>query len=70
MQDDFLQLAISVMEQLQSSGRYNVVYRLSKVIGTKRKDQSDSLLPTKRMPMGLIEHCVNFFAASSIKEVC
>ena len=39
-------------------------------LGTKRKDQTDSLLPSKRMPMGLIEHCVNFFCSSSIHEVC
>ena len=38
------------------SGRSNVVYRLSMALGTKREDQTDSLLPSKRMPMGLIEH--------------
>ena len=58
--DDFLSLAVSAMEHLRSCGeRSNVVY---KVLGTMRDDQSDSLLPARRMPMGLIEHCVNFSA--------
>lgn len=68
--DDFLKMTVSAMEQLKSSGRSNVVYGLSMALGTKRKDQTDSLLPSKRMPMGLIEHCVNFFCSSSIHEVC
>ena len=29
-----------------------------------REDLSDSVLPAKRMPMGLIEHCVNFFCST------
>ena len=60
--DDFLSLAVSAMEP-------DVVYKLVKVLGTMRDDQSDSLLPARRMPMGLIEHCVNFFSSSSIREV-
>ena len=67
--DDFLSLAVSAMEHLRSCERSNVVYKLVKVLGTMRDDQSDSLLPARRMPMGLIEHCVNFFSSSSIGEV-
>ena len=61
---DFLKLALSAMEHLKSCGRSNVLYSLAKALGTTRKDCSDSLLPAKRMPMGLIEHCVNFFCSS------
>ena len=68
--EDFLVLATSAMEHLQSCRRSNVVYTLAKVLGTMRKNDSDSLLPAKRMPMGLIEHCVNFFCSSSTREVC
>ena len=59
--DDILVLAVAAMEHLKSCGRTSVVYNLVKVIGTMREDQSDSLLPVKRMPMGLIEHCVNLY---------
>ena len=62
--DDFLVLAVAAMEHLKSCGRTSVVYNLVKVIGTMREDQSDSLLPVKCMPMGLIEHCVNFFGST------
>ena len=47
------------VEHLKSCGRSNVLYNMAKAIGTMREDQGDSLLPAKRMPMGLIEHCVN-----------
>ena len=66
---DFLLLAMSAMEHLESCGRSNVVYNLAKVLGTRRNDKSDSLLPAKRMPMGLVEHCINFFSSSSTREV-
>ena len=67
--DDLLCLMLSAMEHLKSCGRSNVVYKLIRVLGSLRDDRSDSLLPARRMPMGLIEHCVNFFNSSSIREV-
>ena len=49
------------MEHLKLCRRSKVLHNLAKALGTKREDHSDTLLPAKRMPMGLIEHCVNFF---------
>ena len=49
--NDFLKLTISAMEHLKLSGRTNVVYKLCKAVGTKRRDGSDLLLPCLRMPM-------------------
>ena len=66
---DFLQLSVSGMCHLAECGRSNVIYSLVKSIGTMRPDQSDSFLPAKRMPMGLIEHCVNFYNCASINQV-
>ncbi|XP_065905627.1 uncharacterized protein [Dysidea avara] len=34
-----------------------------------RADESDSLLPAKHMPMGLIEHTINFFNAEHVNEL-
>ena len=59
--DDFLQLSVLAMKHLQSCGRSNVFYHLAKALGTMRNGHNESLLPARRMPMGLIEHCVNFF---------
>ena len=67
--DDFIQLAVSGMSHLKRCGRSNVIYSLVKTVGTMRPDHSDSLLPAKRMLMGLIEHCVNFFSSTSINQV-
>ena len=68
-QDDFIELSVLAMKNLQSCQRSNVIYKLAKSLGTKKSDNSDSLLPARRMPMGLIEHCVDFFCSSSTQEV-
>lgn len=67
--DDFIALAARAMLQLMSSDRSNVLYNLAKAIGTIREDGSDSRLPTKRMPMGLIEYIANFFVADNLQSV-
>lgn len=68
--DDFIKLSINGMSHLRKCGRSNVIYSLAKSLGTMRPDQTDSLLPARRMPMGLIEHCVNFFSATAVNQVC
>ena len=67
--DDFLQLSMLAMKHLRSCGRSNVLYHLAKALGTMRSNQNESLLPARCMPMGLIEHCVNFFCSTSIRQV-
>ena len=67
---DFLGLVASGMEHLHNAGRSNTIYNLAHALGTLRSDGSDSLLPVKRMPMGLIEYTVVFFSASSVQKVC
>ena len=66
---DFLFLAAIGMQMLHDAGRSNSIYLLAKALGTMRRDGSDSLLPTKRMPMGLIQYVVAFFMASSVQKV-
>ena len=46
------------------------MYGVAKAIGRICPDDSDSRLPAKRMPMGLLEHMVNFFNADSHSQVC
>jgi len=67
---DFLKVAAEVMKHLHNCNRSYVIYLMARALGTARDDQSDSLLPAKRMPMGLIEHTVNFFNAEHVNEVC
>lgn len=66
---DFLGLVASGMQRLFTEGRSNTLYLLARALGTLRSDGSDSLLPVKRMPMGLIEYTVAFFAASCEQKV-
>lgn len=67
--ENFLELSLSAMEKLNAAGRTNVVYNLVKSIGTKRPGSEESCLPVSRMPMGLLEHCVNFFSSSTVQRV-
>ena len=67
---NFIEFTVNGMNHLKTCGRSNVIYLLAKSLGTLRPDESDSLLPAKRMPMSLIEYSVNFFNATSVQEVC
>lgn len=69
VRDDFVILAAKAMLQLKNSGRSNVLYNLAKAIGTIREDGSDSRLPMKRMPMGLIEYIASVFVADNLQSV-
>ena len=66
---DFLELVAGGVQHLHEARRSNVIYSLAKAVGTMRKDGSDSLLPARRMPMGLMEYAVTFFTVSSIQKV-
>ncbi len=52
-------------------GRTNVRLRLSVVcgLGSMRTDGTDSPLPVRRMPMGLMEYAVNFFVSEEMNRV-
>lgn len=64
---NFLELAVQGAQHLHRCGRLNVIYLMAKCLGTMNK--SDSLMPARIMPMGLIEYTVNFFSANSIQQV-
>ena len=66
---DFLELVVRAMLHLQHTGHLIAVYLVVKALGTMRADQSDSLLPVKRMPMGLVRCIVQLFTASSTQQV-
>ena len=67
--EDYLIYTAQAMNQLSISGRSNVLYKLSKAIGTMRPDNSDSCFPCKRMPMGMLEYMADFFASTVIQQV-
>lgn len=63
---DFLELSLKAMAHLQKSGRSNILFGLAKGLGIQRDDGSDSLIPTNRMPMGLLEYVINFYQSSKV----
>ena len=66
---DFLQLSLIAVKHLNQCGRSNVVYGVAKAIGTMQPDTSDSRLPARRMPMGLLEYMVNFYNSNTYVKV-
>lgn len=70
MPDDFFKLVACGVQNLHQNKRTNVIYSLAKAVVTMRVDGSDSLLPVKRMPMGIIDYAVTFFTVFSVQQVC
>ena len=46
-----------------------MVYGVAKAIGTMRSDGSDSRLPARRMPMGMLEYMVKFYNLNTYMKV-
>ena len=63
---DYLELSVQAMLHLKQGDRSNI---LAKGLGTLKPDGSDSKFPAKRMPAGLLQHMVNFFAADNLSQV-
>ena len=61
---DYLALSLQGMKQLEVAGRHNVLYQLARGLGNMHPDGSDSVFPTSRMPMGLLQYMVDFFNSS------
>jgi hypothetical protein len=66
---DFIPLSLRAMRRLAQSNKSNVVYKLAKVIAIERPDSSEPLLPMDRMPWGLLQYQIDFFACSHINQV-
>ena len=67
--EDFLTLSLKGMKHLSETKRMNVLYELAKGLGIMRPDWTDSLFPTSRMPMGMLQFMVGFFNASPGRNV-
>ena len=63
---EFIAQSLVSKQRLQQAGRSNVLASLAKALGTMRPDGRDSLMPICRMPVGLIEYAVNFFASKKV----
>ena len=66
----FIQLALCGMQNLEAAKRSNVIYGLCKGLAKFRENNpSETLFPTSRMPMGLLEFMVEFFAGDFAHNV-
>lgn len=59
--NDYLRLSVCAMKNLEAHGKPNVLYQLTKELGTLCADSSDTHFPITRMPFGMLEYMVTFF---------
>ena len=66
---DFISHSVAAMQRLKQRQKSNVLYKLAKVIAVNRPDSTEPLMPMNRMPWGLVQYQIDFFACSHINEV-
>lgn len=66
---NFTSLSLRAMKTLKENSKPNVVKDFVKCLGTKRPNSQEPLMPVTRMPFGLIQHQIQFFCASDIRQV-
>ena len=66
---NFPHLSLKSMKTLQDLGKTNTIYNLSKVVGEPRPDGSGTLIPLKRMPFGMVQYIIDFFASNNVMQV-
>lgn len=68
-QADFASQSIRAMKRLQDHGKNNLLYKFAFCIANTRPDSDVPLFPLERMPFGLVEYQIEFFAATNIAQV-
>ena len=65
----FVSLSLEAMKKLQSAGKENLLLKFAQCTGVMRPDGSDTLMAIGRMPFGLLEHQIKFFACTNTQQV-
>lgn len=65
---DFVKLSLCGMQNLQSRGKKNTIYHLSKCVGELRPDGT-TRMPIMRMPFGLISYNCEFFSLDDVNNL-
>ena len=68
IQDDFLELSLNAMYTLHCAEKFNLVHLLSKCF-VKSSNDSSTRMPLDRMPFGLLDYNIRFFATDAIQNV-
>ena len=68
IETDFLDLSLNAMQTLFEEQKNNLVYSISKCFETRECD-TKTRLPLKRMPFGLIDYNLRFFAAGHTQKL-
>ena len=66
---DYIPLSLLAMTRLAQRQKSNVLYKLAKVIAVNKPNSTEPLMPMNRMPWGLIQYQIDFFACTHINEV-
>ncbi|XP_061170730.1 uncharacterized protein LOC133180178 [Saccostrea echinata] len=67
--ETFPSLAMEAMKMLKEKGKSNVLRDFARCLGLKRPESNEPLMPVDRMPFGLIQHQIQFFCASDVRQI-
>ena len=68
IQDGFLEISLNAMYTLHCAGKFNLLHSLSECF-VKCSNDSSTRLPLNRMPFGLLDYNIRFFAANAIQNL-
>ena len=66
---DFASQSVRAMKHLQDHGKSNLLYKFDFFIANTHPGSDVPLFQLERMPFGLVEYQIEFFAATSITQV-
>lgn len=65
----FVQLSMNAMTRLEENSKPNLVLKFCQGLAMDRSNNEGPLIPTHRMPFGLIQYCIEFFACTNVMQV-
>ncbi|CAB4008422.1 Hypothetical predicted protein [Paramuricea clavata] len=69
VQADFLNKSLNAMTTLLQEGKKNLLYGMSRCFERRKDGTTETSMPLSRMPFGLIDYNVRFFAADSCQKL-
>ena len=68
VEHDFLEISLNAMHTLKRANKINLLFLLSKCFYTRNQD-TQPRVPLDRMPFGVIDYNICFFASNAIQSV-
>ena len=65
----FVQFSMDAMKRLEDNSKPNLVLKFCQGLALDRPNNAGPLIPIHRMPLGLIQYCIEFFTCTNVMQV-